>query len=212
MSSVVDSSRRRAAVDRAVLLNRATIAWNTVEAAVALLAGLTAGSIGLIAFGLDSIVEVTAAVILAWRLAQEKRAGCSQEDDRRAQRGVALSFYALAAYVSLEAMGDLASREEPAATSVGMLLAALSLIVMPYLAAAKRRLAPLLGSRAQAAEASQTSLCAVMSALLLVGLGLNALVGWWWADPVAALAIAALAVRAGRQTWTAESLADTCCG
>lgn len=203
---------RDAAVRRAVLLNRVTIGWNVVEAVVALTAAVLAGSVGLFAFGLDSTVEVSASVILAWRLAQERRSGCSQESDRKAQRGIALSFGALAIYVAYEAGSDLLHGQRPEVTAIGIGLAALSLIVMPFLARAKRKLAPVLGSRAQQSEAAQTSLCALMSAVLLVGLAMNALTGWWWADPVAALGIALLAAVEARRTWVAESLADTCCG
>ena len=202
---------RDAAVRRALLLNRVTIGWNVTEGIVALTAAVVAGSVGLFAFGLDSMVEVSAAVILAWRLAQEKQDGCSQPSDRKAQRAVAASFAALAVYVSYEAATDLLHRERPEATAVGIGLAALSLVVMPVLAREKRRLAPALGSRAQESEAAQTSLCAVMSAVLLIGLALNAVAGWWWADPVAALGIAVLAALEARRTWTAESLEDTCC-
>ena len=202
---------RPAAVRRATVLNRLTIGWNLAEAAVALTAGLLAGSVGLLAFGLDSSVEVSASLILAWRLAQERREGCSQDSDRTAQRAIAISFLALAVYVSVEAVRDLATGERPDPTVIGIVLAALSLVLMPFLARAKRRLAPALGSRAQVSEANQTSLCAVMSGALLVGLGLNAALGWWWADPVAALGIAALAAGEAYRSWTAESLEDTCC-
>jgi divalent metal cation (Fe/Co/Zn/Cd) transporter len=207
----VAGSGRDAAVRRAMLLNRLTIGWNVAEAIGALTAAVIAGSVGLFAFGLDSVVEVSASVILAWRLAQERRDGCSQVSDRKAQKAIAISFLALAVYVAFEAGRDLVERSRPEATVVGIALAALSLLVMPVLARAKRKLAPALGSRAQESEAAQTSLCALMSAVLLVGLGLNAVAGWWWADPVAALAISALAALEARRTWTAESLEDTCC-
>jgi divalent metal cation (Fe/Co/Zn/Cd) transporter len=202
---------RAAALRRAVVLNRLTLGWNAAEAVVALGAGLAAGSIGLVAFGLDSTVEVSASAILAWRLAQERRGGCSQDADRKAQRAIAASFAVLALYVSVDAGRDLLAAERPDATPVGIALAAVSLVVMPFLARAKRRLAPALGSRAQESEARQTSLCAVMSAVLLVGLALNALLGWWWADPVAALGIGVLAAGEARRAWMADSLEDTCC-
>ena len=203
---------REVAVRRAVALNRLTIGWNVAEAVVALTAAVAAGSVGLLAFGLDSTVEVSASLILAWRLHRERRDGCSQPDDRRAQRAIALSFAALAAYVAFEAVGALVDGDRPDSTPIGIVLAALSLVLMPLLARAKRRLAPVLGSRAQASEADQTSLCALMSGVLLAGLVLNATVGWWWADPVAGLGIAGLAGAAAVRTWRAESLEDTCCG
>lgn len=201
---------RPAAVHRARLLNRFSLTWNLVEAAVALAAGVAAGSISLIGFGLDSVVEVSAAAALTWRLAQEGK-GCTQSDDRRATRLVALSFAALAAYVGVEATRDLIDGHHPEASAVGVALAVASLLVMPWLARAKRAVAPVLGSQAQAAEADQTALCALLSGVLLVGLVANAALGWWWADAVAGLGIAALALRAAVTTWRADSLADTCC-
>jgi divalent metal cation (Fe/Co/Zn/Cd) transporter len=203
---------REAVVRQAVVLNRVTIGWNVAEAGVALTAAVAAGSVGLLAFGLDSTVEVSASLILAWRLHRERRDGCSQPDDRRAQRAIALSFAALAGYVGYEAATALLDGDRPDSSVVGIVLAALSLVLMPFLARAKRRLAPALGSRAQASEADQTSLCALMSGVLLAGLLLHATVGWWWADPMAGLGIAALAAAAAVRTWRAESLEDTCCG
>jgi divalent metal cation (Fe/Co/Zn/Cd) transporter len=202
---------RAAAVDRARRLNVLTIAWNASEGAVALAAGIAAGSVSLIGFGFDSGIEVAAAVILAWRLHQERRGGCMQDDDRRATRAIAASFAFLAVYVAVEAVRDLFTGTRPDESVVGMVMAALSLAVMPALARAKRRLAPALGSTAVIADANQTQLCALMSAVLLAGLGANALAGWWWADPLAGLGIAALAAIEARRTWRAESLADTCC-
>ena len=202
---------RPQALRRARLLNRVTIGWNVVEAVVALAAGVAAGSLGLVAFGLDSCVEVSGALVLAWRLAREQRTGCTQPDDRRATRALAVCFFALAAWVSVNAVLDLADRHQPGVSAVGIVVTTLSLLTMPALARAKRRLAPVLGSRAQEREASQTRLCAILSAVVLVGLVLNAALGWWWADPVAALVVAALAAVEGTRSWRAESLADTCC-
>jgi divalent metal cation (Fe/Co/Zn/Cd) transporter len=150
-------------------------------------------------------------VILAWRLVQERGQGCTLEADRRATRAIAVSFFALAAYVGVASARDLLGRAEPEASIPGIVLAALSLVVMPVLAQAKRKVAPVLGSRAAASEANQTSLCALLSAVLLVGLVANAALGWWWADPTAGLGIATLAAVEGVRTWRAESLADTCC-
>jgi divalent metal cation (Fe/Co/Zn/Cd) transporter len=131
--------------------------------------------------------------------------------DRRATRLIAASFAALAVYVAVESTRDLVDRSEPEVSVVGIVLAALSLLVMPVLAGAKRRLAPALGSRAVASEANQTSVCALLSAFLLMGLGLNAAFGWWWADPGAGLLIAMVAAVEAVRTWRADSLADTCC-
>jgi divalent metal cation (Fe/Co/Zn/Cd) transporter len=209
--SVVPPDRRRAAVRRATLLNRLSLGYNAIEAVIALGAGVVAGSISLIGFGLDSVVEVSASLILTWRLAAERRGGCTQEADRRATKAVALSFGALAIYVGFEATQRLLNGDESDATWIGIALTGFSVVVMPFLARAKRRIAPLLGSRAQEAEANQTALCALMSGVVLLGLVLNAALGWWWADPAAALAIASLAAVEGVRTWRADSLADTCC-
>jgi divalent metal cation (Fe/Co/Zn/Cd) transporter len=203
---------RRAALRRSRSLNRLTIGWNLAEGVIALVAGALAGSVSLVGFGLDSGIEVSAALILAWRLAKERQPGCMAEFDRRATRLVALSFAGLAAYVAVESVRDLLAVSRPEASPVGIALAAVSLVAMPLLARAKRQLAPALGSRAAASEANQTSLCALMSGVLLAGLGLNATLGWWWADPVAGLGIAALAAVEGVRTWRAEALEDTCCG
>jgi divalent metal cation (Fe/Co/Zn/Cd) transporter len=205
-------SERAAAVVRARRLNRLSLAWNVVEGAVALVAGAVAGSVSLVGFGIDSGIEVSAALILAWRLHQERRSGCMVGYDRKAARLIALAFVVLAGYVWVNAIADLAGRARPEASVPGLLVAVAAVILMPRLARAKRALAPTLGSQAVSADAQQTSLCALLSAVLIVGVGLNTLFGWWWADPVAALAIGALALEAGRRAWRAESLADTCCG
>lgn len=206
-----DGSGRRTALRQSRQLNRLTIGWNVAEGVIAVGAGALAGSVSLIGFGLDSGIEVSAAVILAWRLEKENQPGCMVDFDRRATRLIALSFALLAAYVGVESVRDLADHQEPDASIVGIILAAVSLMVMPLLARAKHRLAPLLGSRAAASEANQTSLCALLSAVLLIGLGLNALLGWWWADPLAGLLIATLAGIESVRTWQADALTDTCC-
>jgi divalent metal cation (Fe/Co/Zn/Cd) transporter len=202
---------RPAAVRRARLLNRVTLSYNVIEAMVALTAGVVAGSISLVGFGLDSVVEVSAALVVTWRLAAERQDGCTQDDDRRATRAIAISFFALAGYVGFNAVTRLVNGEHPDATLVGIVLTSVSLVMMPFLARAKRRVAPTLGSRAQEAEADQTRLCAYMSAVVLVGLLANGALGWWWADPLAAIGIATLALVEGVRTWRAESLEDTCC-
>jgi divalent metal cation (Fe/Co/Zn/Cd) transporter len=202
---------RATAVQRARWLNVLTIGWNSIEGVVAIAAGIAAGSVSLIGFGFDSAIEVSAAIVLAWRLAQERKGGCMQERDRRAQRGIAVGFALLACYVGIEAVRDLTTTARPEASTAGIVIAVLSLAVMPVLGRAKARLAPALGSAAAAADAKQTNLCALLSAVLLVGLGANALLGWWWADPVAGLGIAALAGIEATGTWRADSLEDTCC-
>ncbi|HVE62717.1 MAG TPA: cation transporter [Mycobacteriales bacterium] len=202
---------RAGAVRRARLLNRATIGWNVAEGAIAVSAGVAAGSVSLVGFGIDSGVEVSAALALAWRLRRERRDGCTQDDDRRATRLIAVALAGLATYVAVESTRHLVADARPETSRVGIALALLSLAVMPWLARAKRKLAPALGSRAVEADAAQTDLCALLSAVLLGGLAAHALLGWWWADPVAGLGIAAGAAVQAVRTWRADSLADTCC-
>lgn len=208
---VLAPGARAAALARARLLNRLTLGWNVLEGVVALTAGLAAGSISLVGFGIDSGIEVSAAAALAWRLGRERRGGCMADYDRRANRLIALAFIALAAYVWGQAASDLATRARPEASLPGLGIALASLFLMPRLARAKRALAPALGSRAAASEAEQTRICALLSGVVVAGVGLNALLSWWWADPVAAFVIGALAGAAGLRAWRAESLADTCC-
>ena len=205
------ASAREVAVRRARWLNKLTIGWNAVEGVVALAAGVVAGSVSLVGFGLDSVIEVSAAGILAWRLHQERAGGCMQESDERATRAIAISFWVLAGYVAVESVRDLVAGSRPEASVPGLVVALASLLVMPVLARAKRRLAPALGSRAVEADAAQTSLCALLSGVLLVGLAANVVLGWAWADPLAGLGIAALAAAEGVTAWRAESLEDTCC-
>lgn len=192
-------------------MNRLTIGWNVIEAVVAVAAGVTAGSVSLIGFGLDSVIEVSASCILAWRLHRERRGGCMADDDRRATRAIAISFLAVAGYVWFDAVRTLIDASHPDVSVPGLVLVTLSVITMPLLARAKRRLAPVLGSRAQSSEANQTMLCAALSAVVLVGLGLNAVFGWWWADPVAGIVVGALAAKEAVNTWRADALEDTCC-
>ncbi len=202
---------RDEAVRRVGLYNNLTIGWNVVEGVVAIGAGIIAGSISLIAFGLDSGVEVSTSLVLAWRLAQERQGGCMADYDRRATRWIAGFFAVLAVYVSYEAITQLVEQRAPDVSVPGIVLAAMSVVVMPVLARAKKRLGPVLGSQAVVSESRQTELCAWLSAVVLVGLGLNALLGWWWADPVAALALAGFATFETIRTWRADSLEDTCC-
>lgn len=209
MTTSIDS--RAAAVRKARHLNWFTIGWNGIEGVVAVAAGIAAGSIGLVGFGIDSGIEVSAALILMWRLRRERLDGCRQDDDALAQRLIAVSFAALAVYVGLRAGADLIQGSEPSPSMVGFALACASLAVMPFVARAKRRLAPELGSRAAAAEATQTDVCTALSGALVLGLGANLILGWWWADPLAALVIAAISGYVAYSTWTADTLEDTCC-
>ena len=207
-----ESADRHEVVRRATVLNRLTIGWNAVEGITAIAAGVAASSASLIGFGLDSGIEVSAAFVLAWRLHQERRDGCQLPADDRARRLIACSFAALAAFVSVSACLDLIGRHKPGASTIGIVIASLSLVVMPLLAAAKKRLPPPPGSQAAVAEAAQTNVCTMLSAALLVGLSANAAFGWWWADPVAGLAIAGVAGWMAWRTFAADSLEHTCCG
>jgi divalent metal cation (Fe/Co/Zn/Cd) transporter len=179
-----------------------TIAWNSVECVVAVTAGMAAGSIALVGFGLDSLVEVFAGSVVLWRFR-----GDDKDRERRALRLIALSFFALAAYVVAEAGRDLIIGDEAGASIVGIVLAALSLAVMPALAVVKRRTGRALGDSVVLADSAETLLCSYLSAVLLVGL-LLADVGLWWADPLAALVIAGLAVREGVEAWRGDACCD----
>lgn len=183
---------------RALALAALTIAWNVVEAVVAVAAGVAAGSIALVGFGFDSTIEVLSAWVVVWQFRAELRGGYDEERERRALRLIGVTFFVLAAYVSVEAVRDLFFiGTEPDESAVGIALAALSLVVMPLLAWAKNRTADQLGSPTLRADAIETLLCSWLSAALLAGLVLNATVNWWWADPLAALVIAGLATREG---------------
>ena len=171
-----------------------TLSWNLAEASVAVGAGLFAGSVALIGFGFDSLIESLSGTILLWRL-QAIEGG--EKRERLAQRMVGVSFFLLALYVAFEAGKSLLHRDEPEASIVGIVLSVGSLIVMPLLARAKRRVAASLNSDALAADSRQTDICAYLSAILLGGLLLNALFGWWWADPVAALCMLPMIIREG---------------
>lgn len=199
MSAVSLASERRAALHwRIRLVVAFTITWNVVEAAVALVAGGVASSAALIGFGLDSIVEVlSAAVAIAWQFA----ASDPQRRERTALRVVAVSFFALAAYVSVDAVLSLIGLRDPQHSPVGMVLAALGLVVMPFLNWFEWRTGRELGSASAVADSRQTLLCTYLSAALLVGLLLNGLLGWVWADAIAALVIALVAVREGIAAW-----------
>jgi divalent metal cation (Fe/Co/Zn/Cd) transporter len=183
-----------------------TLAWNSLEAVIATGAGGISGSPSLVGFGVDSIIENLSAVTLLWRL----RDGEDRERERRALRVVGVSFLLLAAYVTWESARDLLQRHAPEVSYPGIAIAALSLIVMPLLARSKRRVAAQLTSRALQADSRQTSLCAYLSAILLGGLVLNALLGWWWADPVAGLLMAPIIVREGVEALRGEKCDDCC--
>jgi divalent metal cation (Fe/Co/Zn/Cd) transporter len=186
-----------------------TIAWNAIEAVVAISAGIAAGSIALVGFGFDSIIEVGSAFVVAWQFRGELRGGYDEAREQVALRLIAITFFVLAAYITIEAVRDLFFVDSEAGESiVGIVLAVLSLIVMPALAIAKRRVATALGSPTLRADAAETMLCAWLSLVLLGGLVLNATVGWWWADPLAAIGIAILAFNEGREAWEGDTCDD----
>jgi divalent metal cation (Fe/Co/Zn/Cd) transporter len=205
---VLDASERESLVRRAKFLAWLGLAWHGVEATVAIIAGIAAGSIALIGFGGDSLVESFAGFILLWRFAGSRSA--SHEAEERAQKLIGATFWLLAAYIGLEAIRSLVGGNHPEVSYVGIGLAAVTLATMPPLAAAKARVGERLGSSATKSEGRQNLLCAYLSAALLVGLGANALFGWWWADPVTALVIAGVALREGREAW-AGNACDDCC-
>jgi divalent metal cation (Fe/Co/Zn/Cd) transporter len=204
-SKLQKPSERDHLVRRAKMLAWAGIGWHGIEAAIAIGAGIVAGSIALVGFGADSLVESVAGFILIWRFAASRAA--SEDAERRAQKLIALSFYAIAAYVGFEAVRSLLTGDRPEASWVGIGLSVVTLVTMPPLAIAKGRIAEKLGSSATKSEGQQNMLCAYLSGALLVGLGANALFGLWWADPVTALLIAGVAVKEGRESWRGES----CC-
>jgi divalent metal cation (Fe/Co/Zn/Cd) transporter len=188
---------RAALVRRGVRLSYFTIAYNTLEAVVALFAGLIAGSVALVGFGVDSAIEVTSAGASQWRLRSDFDAERRKGVERITHRIIGSSFAVLAAYVLIDSLNSLIRHEEPERSLVGIGLLLLSVIVMPALARAKRRVAVAMDSRALKADAKQTSLCAYLSVIALAGVGLNALLGWWWADPLAALLMVPIIAKEG---------------
>lgn len=203
---------RSGVVRRALRLEYLTVGWNIVEGVIAVSAAVAAGSVALLGFGIDSFVESTSGGVLIWRLKVE-RSGMDSEAieqlDRRAHKLVALTLFALAAYVVIDAIKALWLRERPEPSPVGIGLTTVSLFVMLWLAKAKRRAAKALGSRALEADAFQTTACWWLSLIALGGMALNAAFRWWWADPVAALGMTYFLVREGREAWKGE---DTCHG
>lgn len=200
----VPSPGRRAVLSRRVrLLVAATISYNVIEAVVAIAAGSVASSTALVGFGLDSVIEVCSAAAVAWQFT----GGDDERRERAALRVIAGSFFALAGYVTVESVRALVGTDRAGHSAVGLVLAAVSLVVMPLLSAAQRRAGRELGSRSAVADSKQTLLCTYLSGVLLVGLAVNRLSGWWWADPVAALVIAVVAVKEGREAWRG----NTCC-
>lgn len=213
MSTTLELRRRLPPHDRAALERRARLlawggnAWHLVEFGVALGAGIAAGSVALVGFGIDSLVESLAAFVIVWLFTGGR--GASAAAELNAQRLIAASYFLLVAYIGVEAIRDLVGAHHPGASWVGIGLAAFTAPAMPLLARAKRTVGRKLNSSATVSEAGQNLICAYLSVALLVGLLLNALAGWWWADPAAALVIAAVAANEGREAWRGD--ARDCC-
>ena len=202
-TAALSAERREVFARRIRFLVAATITYNVIEAAVALSAGTAASSSALIAFGLDSVIEVSSALAVAWQFAGSE----PEAREKVALKVIAVSFFTLAAFVSVDALRSLLGRGEAEHSTVGLVLAAVSVAVMPFLSYAQRRAARQLGSASAVADSKQTLLCAYLSGVLLVGLIVNSLFGWSWADPFAALVIAAVALKEGRGAWRG----DNCC-
>jgi divalent metal cation (Fe/Co/Zn/Cd) transporter len=201
------SPGRDAAVRRARLLARLSLGWHAVEAGVAIVAGAIAGSVALVGFGADSLVEMIAGGVVLWRFAERRSDSATAE--RRAQQLIAASFAVIAVYVGAEALRNLVEMARPSTSWVGIGLSIATLVTMPPLAVAKSRVAHRLGSSATASEGRQNMLCAYLAAALLTGLLANTVLSWWWADPIVALGIAGVALREARDAWRGE--ACDCC-
>jgi divalent metal cation (Fe/Co/Zn/Cd) transporter len=201
----IDATERDRLIRRAKALSWLSLAWMTVEGAVAITAALVAGSVALLGFGLDSVIEGVASVVIIWRFTGSRRLSHAAEE--RAQKLVAIQFFVLAPYVAQDAVRALAGGEHPDTSWLGMGLAVSSILIMPWLGRAKQRIGTALGSAATSGEGTQNLLCAYLAAGVLVGLLANALLGWWWLDPVVALGIAGIAVKEGVETWRGEG----CC-
>lgn len=194
------SSKRTVWLQKGVMLEYFTLGWNVIEAFVAIIAGWLAGSIALIGFGLDSVIESISGAILLWRLKREligTKVERAKELEGKALLGVGLTFWLLAAYIAYEAIGKLVANEAPQSSTIGIALAIASLIVMPLLAWNKRQVAERIESKALEADATETIVCACLSFTLLLGLVLNATLGWWWADSIAALLMLPVLVKEG---------------
>lgn len=198
---------RQAVAQRGRYLEYFTIAWNSLEGVVAVVAGALAGSISLVGFGIDSFIEVTSGTVLLWRMAVDADVRRRERNEQLSLRIVGVCFLALAAYVGYESISDLVSRKAPEHNIPGIALACVSLVVMPLLSRAKKRVANELGSSAMHADAKQTDFCVYLSVILLLGLFLNAALGWWWADPTAALLMVPLIAKEGVEAMKGE----TCC-
>jgi len=198
---------RQAVARRGKHLEYFTIAWNSLEGLVAVVAGALAGSISLLGFGIDSFIEVTSGTVLLWRMAVDADVRKREQNEKLSLRIVGVCFLALAVYVAYESISDLVKRKAPEHSIPGIILACVSLVVMPLLSRAKKQVGKQLGSTAMHADAKQTDFCVYLSGILLIGLLLNTGLGWWWADPTAALIMVPLIAKEGMEAMKGE----TCC-
>jgi len=205
-----DTLDREALVRRGLWLNYATIAYNSLEAVVSLVAGVLAGSVALVGFGIDSVIEVTASGAAQWRLRADLDHARRERVERITLRVIGWSFISLAVYVTIDSVRSLWYQERPDRSMLGTVILALSVVIMPALATAKRRVARELHSAALEAEATQTSLCAYLSVIALAGVALNVIAGWWWCDPVAAIMMVPIIAKEGVEGIRGEAGCDDC--
>jgi divalent metal cation (Fe/Co/Zn/Cd) transporter len=209
--SEISALERPETVLRGRRLEYFTVAWNTLEGLVAVVAGIVAGSISLVGFGIDGFIEVTSGSVLLWRMSVDSDVHRREMNEKRALRIVGACFLLLAAYITYDSISDLRSKRAPEHSIAGIMLACASLVVMPILARAKRKVGSALGSAAMHADAKQTEFCTYLSAILLLGLSLNAFFGLWWADPLAALIMVPIITKEGIEGLQGKSCND-CCG
>src|SRR5713101_6833045 len=209
--ATIDTLERSAVVVRGQRLEYFTVAWNTLEGLIAVVAGIIAGSISLVGFGIDSFIEVTSGSVLLWRMSVDSEVHLRETNENRALRIVGTCFLLLAAYITYDSISDLWSTRAPEHSIGGIVLACASLVVMPILSRAKRKVGHALGSAAMHADAKQTEFCTYLSAILLAGLLLNTFIGVWWADPVAALIMVPIIAKEGIEGLQGKSC-DECSG
>jgi divalent metal cation (Fe/Co/Zn/Cd) transporter len=210
--ATIDALERPAAVLRGRRLEYFTVLWNTLEGLVAVVAGIVAGSISLVGFGIDSFIEVTSGSVLLWRMSVDSDVHRREANEKRALRIVGACFLMLGAYIAYDSISDLWSKRAPERSVAGIILACASLVVMPLLARAKRKVGHALASAAMHADAKQTEFCTYLSAILLAGLLLNAFFGLWWADPLAALIMVPIIAKEGIEGLRGRACAECCAG
>jgi len=210
--SAIETLERPAAVLRGRRLEYFTVVWNTLEGLVAVVAGIVAGSISLVGFGIDSFIEVTSGSVLLWRMSVDSEVHRREANEKRALRIVGACFLLLGAYIAYDSISDLWSKRAPEHSVAGIVLACASLVVMPLLSRAKRKVGRALGSAAMHADAKQTEFCTYLSAILLAGLLLNAFFGLWWADPLAALIMVPIIAKEGIEGVRGQACAECCAG